>query len=115
MDYAALRDKTVAPILQKLGEPVTLKKFADVFNSAIGQNVRTPTPYPTYAVIEDYRFTQKNGDLIRQGNKKLIMTSLVEPMLGDVVTIGGSDWSVVDVNAVAPAGIAVLYELQVRQ
>ena len=38
----------------------------------------------------------------------------VEPKTGDTVTVGVKVYNVVDVGIVAPAGVAVLYKLQLR-
>ena len=59
-----------------------------------------------------------DGTKVRIGDKLCLLSpiGLTEPKDGDLIVIGSDTWNVVPpVSVVAPAGIACLYEVQLRK
>lgn len=58
-----------------------------------------------------------NGKTILQGDQQVYMSAvgLTMPKAGDVLTWQGADYQVITVKPIAPAGIAVLVEVQARK
>jgi hypothetical protein len=52
--------------------------------------------------------------MVRVGDKRVLTAEIPEPTPGDQIIIGTTTYTVVTGRAVAPAGDAVLYDLQVR-
>ena len=113
-DLAATADRS----LQKFGASVTLlRTAAGVYDPASGTTT-TPKPvaYVGVGVALNYTAQDMKNSLIQQGDQKLYISALgmVEPRPGDTVQFGGSAYTVVDSKPLAPAGVAVLFEVQVR-
>lgn len=82
----------------------------------------TVLDYPCYGIIEEY--TQINagmgpqdGSSVLAGDKKITLTAAADfpdPISGDTLTVGETVYKVVRVKSLAPAGVAILYEVQAR-
>jgi hypothetical protein len=117
MDYARLRDKTVAPLIAKWGTPITYRSFTESPDPASGLNARTPTDTPASAIMDSFSFNQVDGTLVKQGDGKLLLSGTIpEPVPGDQVLIGAAWWTVIAlVSTAAPAAVAISYVVQVRK
>jgi hypothetical protein len=69
----------------------------------------------------DYGVTVAPGTLIQAGDRKLMMSvfaddgsPLVQPSVGDVVTLGVQTYTVKFTDRTSPAGIPIMYQLVVR-
>ena len=63
-----------------------------------------------------YKQTHIDGTTILHGDQRLLLAPQieVEPVAGNTMTVGGVRYNVVRVERVAPAGIPVLYKVQLR-
>jgi hypothetical protein len=106
---------TATRLLQRFGAACTLKRESGTaYDPDAGATVPTYTSTPTTAAV--FAMPQKyiDGTLILQGDQQAFMAPGVEPKQGDMVTWAGRDLSVISVKPVAPAGVAVLFEAQLR-
>ncbi len=76
----------------------------------------SPTSYTIRALIEEYRQDQIDGTLIRAGDRRVLLDpTVIEPTTADRVVIDGDEYAIVRVQAEAPAGVPLLYMLQIRR
>jgi hypothetical protein len=67
-------------------------------------------------VVSEYAVSEIDGTTIQAGDRKVLMTAIagVEPKPSDVLTISGTAYTVINAMPLAPAGVAVMYEVQAR-
>lgn len=95
--------------------------FKLVQRGAATGDAHNPTPgaeteHTCTAILSDYKDGQIDGTLIQQGDTKaLVGTMSVVPEAGDAFFAGPVRYSVVRVKRVRPAGVDVMYQLQLRE
>lgn len=103
--------------ISEAGQPVTLHRKGPPGPFVPGQPV-TPSvlDYPGTGALFGYKQRDIDGTLIKHGDQRLLLAPQIEfaPKTGDTVTVGARVYNVVDVGIVGPAGVAVLYKLQLR-
>lgn len=117
MSFYAELAQTVQEILAEFGAETTLTKVtAGAYNPATGSAGETRTPRTVTAAVFDYETKYIDGTLILSGDKQVFMSVVGNeaPKPGDLLAWMGKDWRVITFKNLAPAGISVLYELQVR-
>jgi hypothetical protein len=109
---------TADRLLKNFGKPATITRTAPgAYNPATGGTgapvVASQTPQ---VVVIDYPHSYIDGTLIRQGDRQAFISPLAtfSPQAGDVLTWGGVEMTLISVKPVAPAGVPVLFEAQVR-
>ena len=55
-----------------------------------------------------------NGEQILATDKRLLLQSGDVPLVQDVLTIDGTNYTVISIGELNPAGTKVMYELQLR-
>lgn len=75
----------------------------------------------TVLTSRDYGVTVAPGTLIQAGDRKLMLSvfaddgsALIQPAVGDVVTLGPQAYTVKFTDRTSPAGIAIMYQVVVR-
>lgn len=103
--------------IAEAGKPITLHRKGPPEPFMPGQPV-TPTvlDYPGTGALFGYRQNAIDGTYILQGDQRLLLAPHIEiePKTGDTVTMGAKVYNVIRVEIVAPAGVPVLYKLQLR-
>lgn len=116
IDYDEIAAGTLESIAEA-GQPVTLHRKGPPGLFVPGQPV-TPAvlDYPGTGALFGYKQRDIDGTLIKHGDQRLLLAPQIEvaPKTGDTVTVGAKVYNLVDVGIVAPAGVAVLYKLQLR-
>lgn len=116
IDYAEIAAGALESIADA-GQPVTLHRKGPPGPFVPGQPV-TPTvlDYPGTGALFGYKQRDIDGTLIKHGDQRLLLAPQIEvsPKTGDTVTVGTKVYNVVDVGIVAPAGVPVIYKLQLR-
>jgi hypothetical protein len=64
-------------------------------------------------ISEDY-IERNSSNGILNGDKAILLDPTTKPEETDKITILGQTWAIVAVHSVSPAGVDILYELQVR-
>lgn len=106
-------------MLAEFGQGCTLSSVTiGDYDPATGGASTTATSQTVTGAIFDYPQRFIDGTLILTGDKRVLVSPIGvtgAPKPGDTLTAGGIDYRVVDAKATAPAGIAVLWTLQVRK
>lgn len=116
----------VIELLEELGQTMHLRRLVDPVVDEVASTVTSSPPLdiPVRGVILDYndgmggRLGSRqpgDGSVIQFGDRRVLLDPQVEPLDGDKVVEGGRVWSVVQASRVDPAGVPMLYVLQVRQ
>jgi len=106
---------TATRLLERFGAAATLKRQSGTaYDPATGTSTQTYTSYATTAAVFDYAQKYIDGTLVKQGDQLAYCAPAVTPEQGDRFTWNGVDYSVIAVKAVSPAGVPVLYEVQIR-
>lgn len=114
---------TALRLLTKFGQPVTLRvNGAAAYDPTTMTMVPTVTDYPRTGAPFDYRWmgsgeVLQNGTLAQAADKQLwLSVGTVAPTVADHILLADSSiWSVTDVKAINPSGVAVIYECRIRQ
>ena len=104
--------------LKEYGAPAVLKsKAAPVYDPATSKAIAaTPVSVTVSCVVFAYPSKFIDGTLIRQGDKKVLMSArgAVSPKPGDTLVWGGVDYSVINVKPLAPALVNIYFDTQIR-
>jgi hypothetical protein len=113
--YEDLRD-TAAEMLAEFGFSATLRSAGTpAYSAATSAATSVTTASAVSCVLLDYPAKFVDGSLIRQGDRLAYVSAKgAAPKAGDTLVCGGTSLTVVSCKPVAPALLAVLYELQVR-
>lgn len=117
--YPDLR-ATAERLLIGKGQRISLRKqTAGAYNPATGSTGITSSTYTGIpAAVVGYKNAEIDGTLILKGDKKVLLGAdslSVVPEKDDVLSIGGVDHSIKDVEHVAPGGVDVIYKIQARR
>jgi hypothetical protein len=107
-------------LLAEFGQVCVLASIPDgTYDPEEGEASTSSTPHPVTAAIFAYPQRYIDGTLIRTGDKRALVSPVglaVDPKPGDTLTdAAGVVFQVIDAKATAPAGVAVLWTLQVRK
>jgi hypothetical protein len=109
---------TARSLLAKFGQSMTLvKTTSNSYDTTTGANTLTTSSTTDIGVILPYGDGLKSttDSLIKQDDQQVFIQMSVVPSVTDKITINSVDYDIVSVKAIEPAGINVLYELQVRK
>ena len=115
-DYAETA-ATAAELLAEFGAMVTLTRITPgAYDPASGEVVNTEVTHTASGVKLDYEQRLIDGTNILQGDQRVYLDPLISeaPKAGDKLTVGVGVFSVVKSRPLAPAGIVVLHDVQVR-
>lgn len=115
-DYATLA-LTADNIIGTFGIPVTVvTKGIAAYDTDTGSVTSTNTTQTTNGVIVDYESKDVDGTLILRGDKRLLLSPIgITTIKPDAkVTLSGISYNVISVNETNPAGVPLVYDLQIR-
>lgn len=118
-DYNALA-QTALNLLGSFGQDVTLVQvtagtFAPSTNTFSGASTTNTT---VKGARLNYHKSQVDGEVIKQGDVRLFIDAVnvaTAPTVEDKIKFGSDEWSIQDVTPLQPAGVPVIYDLQLRQ
>jgi hypothetical protein len=106
---------TALRLLQRFGAAATLKRqSAGDYNPSTGTDTVTVTTLATTACVFAYPQSYIDGTLIQQGDQRAYLSNEQAPKQGDALTWQATDYTLVNVKPVSPAGVPVIYECQLR-
>ena len=115
MNYVASA-ATAARMMMKFGQAITLRQAVQgAYDPATGSVTQTVTDVSRNGAVFDYGAKLVDGTLIQQGDKQLYMEPGVIPSVQHRVVIGGVEYGIVTIKEINPAGVPILYELQLRK
>lgn len=115
-DYSEIA-RVVLELLAEFGAPAVLKaKGAPVYDPATGTATAAITSYPCTACNTQVERSYVDGTLIGDGARVFLVApqGIPEPKPGMLLAWQGSDFAVTVCKPLAPAGVPVMYELQVK-
>lgn len=117
-DYAKAA-ATAARLLARYGQPITV---TEALPGTYDPDTGTTTPggaqiWAPNAVKLDYESKEIDGTNILVSDQRVLMQALtgLNPKPDAKLTIGGEVWRVVVAKPLAPAGVVVLLDVQVRK
>lgn len=116
MDFYDGVQEVATELLTEFGSIGQLKVVTTgAYNPATGSASTSTTPTDVTACVFDYAAHMIDGTRIVTGDKQVYLTAAVTPKPGDVLAWQGVDYRVVTSKPLAPAGVLVLNELQIRK
>lgn len=109
---------TADELLKEFGQPVTIRtQTPGEYDPATGTSAITTVDTVGNGCVFDYGANAIDGTMIVAGDKQLLLSpvGMSEPGIDDLAIIGGIQWRIVSVKALSPAGVAVLFECQLRK
>ena len=116
-DYADLRE-TARELLEEFGQSMTFsRKSASVYDNETNTFPSTPVTFTDKGVIFPFGkgVSNVNGSIIQTGDQEVFWQGSTEPKPTDNLTVNGVDYNVIAVMPIEPAGVNVLYQIQVRR
>jgi len=126
-DYADMA-ATAQELLVEFGGRVTVRQVVTgEYDPELGEAPTTTVDNDGIGALFDYTaqaagLANMAGSVIETGDKQLYLApdraaggSMPEPKPADLVLAQGATWHVVTVKTLAPAGLAMLFELQLRR
>lgn len=118
-NYANLRDNVADKLLKQFGR--TLKVYRRVegaYDAATGLAAVTESTLTFYGVVIDYETKQLDGETIKRGDKRVLLSAAFqtkEPMVGDEISIDNARHRIVLTNPVRPSDVTVMHDCTVRR
>lgn len=115
-DYAETA-ATAAELLADFGALVMLTRITTgAYDPDSATVVNTEVTHTANGVKLDYEQRYIDGAIILQGDQRVYIDPLIAqaPQAGDTLTIGAEVFTVVRSRPLAPAGVVVLHDVQVR-
>jgi len=114
-EMAAVADDLIV----EFGQSVTHRvQSGTAYDPETGSSVVSYVDSIGHGCVVEFDKKLIDGTKITMGDKLLLLSPIgvTEPKDGDLLVIAGETWNVVaPVSVVAPAGIACLYEVQLRK
>ena len=117
MNYNSIKG-TARSLLAKFGQSMTLtKSVSGSYDATTGENTITTSTTTDIGVILPYgdALSSTANSLVKQNDQQIFIQIATVPSVADKITVASVDYDIVSVKAIEPAGINVLYELQVRK
>jgi hypothetical protein len=106
-------------LISEFGQTVTHKvQSGTTYDPDTGSSVVSYVDSSGHGCIVEFNKDVIDGTKVRIGDKLCLLSPIgvTEPKDGDLLVMSGETWNVVSpVSVVAPAGIACLYEVQLRK
>lgn len=104
-------------LLTKFGQPITLRRNVGASVDPVTGAVTSGTSddQATVGVLRIYPAKLVDGTRIQAGDRELVIDASVQPLMTDKPVLGGMDWTIVAIETASPAGIPLVYFIQVRR
>ena len=110
---------TASRLVERFGSPITLTKstraeYDPTAGEFLDSSART---YTGYGVRTEYRANEIDGTRIQSGDARVYLSIVVgaQPATGDVLTIEGARYAVLECRPLQPGPVVVLYDVQARK
>jgi len=119
IDYASIRAEAAA-VITEAGQPGFLRRTAAGSGTEFwdtGQGV--VTNYPVTFVLTNYNARDRDGTLVRVNDQLALISaqglSIDASDADQLVDSQGKVWEIVNIQPLAPGGVTLLYQAQVRR
>lgn len=109
---------TANELLAEFGQAVTIRvQTPGEYDPATGTSAITTVDTVGNGCVFDYGTHAIDGTLIVAGDKQLLLSpvGMAEPGIDDLAIVGGVQWRITRVKSTAPAGVAVIYDCNIRK
>ena len=106
-DYSRLAGTAIS-LIDRFGRDAVLTKLSTTGGYDPGDS--SETEHPVRIVAWDYQQRERDGTLVQENDRRLIMNAAVEPESQDMI----EGMVIVNVEAIRPGPVALAYILQVR-
>ena len=109
---------TADELLAEFGQPITIRtNTPGNYDPDTGTTPIATSDTIGSGCVFDYGTQAIDGTLIVQGDKQLYLSpvGMSEPGIDDLAIASGVTWRITQVKAIAPAGVAVLYDCNLRK
>jgi len=109
---------TADDLLKEFGQPVTIRtQTPGEYDPETGTSAITTVDTVGNGCVFDYGTNAIDGTMIVQGDKQLLLSpvGMAEPGVDDLAIVGGISWRITRVKSTAPAGVAVIYDCNIRK
>lgn len=112
-NYTGLKRK-VNPLIKKYGMTVKVTRPGAVDRVDGEEVVIPPTSFDVIGLREEYKPSEIDGTRIVAGDVKFLCQAVKPVQIGDLISLNGTDYRVVNPNPLQPAGTTMLFQLQLR-
>lgn len=106
----------VDSILNDLGKTLTLRSVTEgSYNVNTGGVTNTTSDTSVIGMLLNYKDLQRDGDIIQQGDSKIVIKTGTAPDIQDIILDGSVQYRVISVRQIEESGNDVVYICQVRQ
>lgn len=116
-DYTETAE-AAAEALAEFGALVTLTRITQgAYDPSTGAATQSEVSHVANGIKLDYEQRHIDGAIILQGDQRVYLDPLITeaPQAGDTLTIGAEVFRVIRSRPLAPAGVVVLHDVQVRR
>lgn len=122
--YEGLRDNTATPLIEQYGQDMTIVRntsggYDPVTGFDTGSSSQELPAKGVLTELSEGSSFSSNGQSVSSnvlvGDRMVLLAATQELQDGDQLKIGTEVWTVVDYNAIEPAGVTVVYEVHVRK
>ena len=116
-DYAGLT-ATAQRLLDRYGSDASLIPYAEPYTTEWGMVPDSGDPVAIVALISNYSQSERANTAIETGDMRAFISTAglsVAPKASDQIILAGVTWKVVEVEQIAPSGVAILYKARVRK
>lgn len=97
------------------------KQTAGTYDPATGAATITTSTQSAYGALFDYENKNIDGTLVKKGDRRLLLSALntagaalTAPSVNDTVTANSVTYTIIAIRPIAPSGVAVAYDCQIR-
>jgi len=109
--------ETAAKLIGKFGADVVFQSTsAGTFDPVIGETVGAITNETTTKGIQKrYSAALIDDTRIKSGDKLFVVDDSYKPLMSDKIKISTEYWNIINIEEVTPAGVSLVYFVQVRK
>lgn len=116
-DYTATR-ATAEKMLTKFGGVAAIRVETPGNGPAYAPGTPTTEDYACTIVITDYTANERMGTAIEANDKKVLVSTsglAITPTVSDKLVVASKAYPIVNIKSLSPAGVVVMWEMQVRR
>lgn len=117
-NYSKMKS-TAERLIDRFGQGGIIRRKGEAGASSPWNPAAAPeTDFPITFVLTDYSMKDKSGSLVQMTDKKAYISTegvSISPNAGDQLVTENELFSIVSINPLAPGGMTLLWEAQVRR
>jgi len=121
MDYTRLRAMANQQLKDKGLTCTITKQTAGTYSTSTGVASVSTSTQSAYGALFDYENKNIDGTLVKKGDRRLLLSALntagaalTAPSVNDTVAANSVTYTIVAIRPIAPSGVAVAYDCQIR-